>query len=62
MTTSESQKKAQARYDKSHREDYKFISLKINRQTEPEIVKKLEEVDNVNGYVKGLISEDIKKS
>lgn len=62
MTSSDAHKKAQAKYDRSHRDDYKFVSIKINRQTEPEIVKKLEEVDNVNGYVKGLIFEDIKKS
>ena len=60
MASSEAHKRAQSRYDKAHRDDYKFISLKIHRQNEAEIVEKLESVDNINGYIKDLIKKDIK--
>lgn len=59
MATSQAQLKSQAKYDKTHRDNYKYINLKINKQTEQDIIKMLESVDNINGYIKDLIRRDI---
>ena len=47
---------AQAKYDKTHT---KQIPLKLNKATDADILKKLDEVDNVQGYIKNLIRTDI---
>lgn len=48
----------QARYDKRMT---KVVTMKLNRGTDAEILAKLESVDNVQGYIKGLILSDIRK-
>ena len=57
MATSEALKKAIRKYDKEHT---KQILLKLNKGTDADILQKLDEVDNKQGYIKGLIREDIK--
>ena len=37
------------------------VSFKVNRKTEPDILKKLESVENKQGYIKQLIREDIER-
>ncbi len=56
---SEAQKKASAKYEAAN---VKKIMLKLNFKTDMDILEKLDEVDNVNGYIKRLIREDIKGS
>ena len=56
---SKAQKDAQARYDAKHT---KQVMLKLNLTTDADILAKLEEVDNRQGYIKSLIREDISKS
>ena len=50
------QAKAQARYDKANT---KQVMLKLNRNTDADILAKLTEVGNVQGYIKQLIRKDI---
>ena len=55
----EALKNAQLRYEKSGVLVRK--TLKVHRLHDADILKKLEKVDNFNGYVKDLIRKDIKK-
>jgi hypothetical protein len=50
---------ANARWDKANTKSY---LLKVMIRTEPEIIQRLAEQDNVNGYIKRLIREDIERS
>jgi hypothetical protein len=55
----EAQKRAVKKYDK---ENVKGVFLKLNKNTDKDILEKLWSEENVQGYIKGLIREDIKKS
>lgn len=55
---SEAQKKASAKYDRSHTRQ---IMLKLNLKTDSDILAKLESVKNKQGYVKNLIRNDLKE-
>lgn len=48
----------QARYDANNT---KQIRLKLNTKTDADILKRLESVDNKQGYIKELIRKDIAK-
>jgi hypothetical protein len=52
----EAQKKASARYDANNTVR---VNLKLNLNTDTDILKKLEGVANKNGYIKELIRKDI---
>lgn len=56
--TSDAQKRATAKYDAQHT---KQIKLKLNLRSDHDILERLEEVGNVQGYIKQLIRDDIKK-
>lgn len=56
MATKEAKRRAQAKYDKTHT---KGIYLKLNKETDAEIIEYLEEVENVQGYIKTLIRKDM---
>jgi len=58
--TSEAQKKAQKRYDEANKGKWRMIHLKLNKDTDKEIINRLEESGNIQGYIKNLISNDIK--
>ena len=47
---------AKKRYDKQHT---KQIALKLNKKTDADILARLGRVDNMQGYIKKLIREDI---
>lgn len=55
MMTSEAQKRATERYRKK---SIKGVYLKLNINTDADILKKLEGVENVQGYIKNLIRAD----
>lgn len=38
----------------------RYYSLKLNRNTDADIIDKLESVDSIQGYIKRLIRQDIK--
>lgn len=52
----DAQKRAAAKYDKSHT---KGVYIKLNKTTDADILKRLQEVGNVQGYIKKLIRKDI---
>jgi hypothetical protein len=56
--TSESQKRASAKYDASNTIS---MRLKLNVNTEVDIIDRLEKVGNKSGYIKQLIREDIRR-
>ena len=56
MKTETRGKTAKERYDKK---TAVWISLKLNRKTDPDIIKKLENAENKQGYIKALIRQDL---
>ena len=54
--TTEAKKRANAKYDKANT---KQIALKLNTKTDADILQHLETKDNVQGYIKELIREDL---
>ena len=57
MALYESQKKAQAKYVKTHT---KTITIRFNLRGDRDILDKLESTGNMQGYIKNLIRNDIK--
>ena len=55
----EAQRKATAKYD---RENTVKKMLKLNKTTDIDILKRFDEVGNVQGYIKSLIRNDIQNS
>ena len=55
----EAQKKAQAKYDAR---TAKYISLKLNIKTDADLIDLLSKQQNVQGYIKGLIRAELKKT
>lgn len=49
--------KAQEKYDAANT---RAIKLKLNLKTDADILKKLDETGNIQGYIKELIRRDIK--
>lgn len=45
--------------NKYEKENLRQIRLKINRKTESELLKWIEKQDNIQGYIKRLIQEDM---
>jgi hypothetical protein len=56
--TSDARKRAVAKYDAKNT---KQIKLKLNLRSDHDILARLEEVGNIQGYIKQLIRDDIKK-
>lgn len=54
--TSEAQKRANAKYDEENTVQFK---MKLNLNTDKDILDKLDTLDNKQGYVKELIRKDI---
>ncbi len=50
---------AQSRYDATHTTQ---INLKLNDKTDADILARLNEQDNKQGYIKALIRKDITKN
>jgi hypothetical protein len=60
----DAEKRAQAKYDKEHKEQFKTYSLKYGL-TDPDnlkIVNKLDKVPNKQAYIRQLILDDIAKN
>lgn len=55
----EAQKRAQKKYDETHRKDFRIVNLKLNREADADIIEKLEASGNIQGYIKNLIRADI---
>lgn len=54
----ESQKKAQAKYDKANTRQ---IHLKLNRRTDADVIQALDSAESKQGYIKRLIRADLEK-
>lgn len=52
----EAQKAANRRYDASHT---RGVYLKLNLKTDADVIARLEREENVQGYIKRLIRQDI---
>ena len=57
--TTEAQKRAQKKYDEASKDKWRMIHLKLNRETDADIIEKLEQADSIQGYIKSLIRADI---
>ena len=55
----EAKKKAIAKYDAANT---KQIHLKLNMKTDADILSHLEQQESIQGYIKQLIREDMKKA
>lgn len=44
------------------KENIRQIRLKINRKTEPELIEWIEKQENIQGYIKRLIREDMERT
>jgi len=53
----EAQKRAREKYDKANTI---MICLKLNKKTDADVIQKLNEVENRQGYIKELVRADIK--
>lgn len=54
----EAQRRAKRKYDA---ENTLQVSLKLNRRTDEDILRKLDSVPSKQGYIKALIRADLKK-
>ena len=52
----EAQRRANRKYDKTNT---KQIHLKLNRNTDAEMIRWLEDQENIQGYIKKLIKRDM---
>lgn len=57
--TTEAQKRAQKKYDEANKDKFRMIHLKLNRETDADIIQKLESVDGIQTYIKKLIRADL---
>ena len=57
--TTEAQKRASEKYDA---ENTRQIHMKLNLKTDSDILERLMEVGNIQGYIKDLIRNDIKRA
>lgn len=55
----EAQKRAQKKYDESNKDKWRMIHLKLNRESDADIIEKLEAADSIQGYIKKLIRADL---
>lgn len=56
----DAQKRAQKKYDEANKGKFKNIALKLNKESDKDIIDKLAEVESMQGYIKDLIRKDLK--
>ncbi len=57
--TTEAQKRAQKKYDEVNKDKFRMIHLKLNKEADADVIEKLEQSENIQGYIKELIRADI---
>lgn len=57
--TTEAVKRASKKYDQ---QNTKMISVKLNKNTDADILKHIEKIDNKQRYIKALIRKEIKEA
>lgn len=55
----EARRRAVKKYDKTHTKQY---HLKLNVNTDAKIIEHLDRIGNVQGYIKQLITDDMKSN
>lgn len=58
MAETEAQKRAREKYERANTVQFK---MKLNRNTDADILAKLNSVGNKQGYIKELIRKDLKR-
>ena len=53
--TTEAQKRAQKKYDGANKGKWRMIHLKLNRETDADIIERLETSGNIQKYIKDSI-------
>lgn len=53
--TTEAQKRAQKRYDEATKDKWRMIHLKLNKETDADIIETLENSGNIQKYIKDSI-------
>lgn len=56
MKTTEAQKRATAKYQAKNT---RMFTIRLNYNTDQDIIDKLEQVESMSGYIKKLIRQDI---
>lgn len=59
MAATDAQKRAVRKYDDVNTVQ---IKMKLNKKTDADVLDRLDEVSNKQGYIKSLIREDIEKA
>ena len=54
----QAQKEAQKRYDQASKDKFRMIHLKLNKESDADIIAALEASGNIQGYIKELIRKD----
>ena len=58
----EAEKRAQAKYDREHKDEFVNYHLKVRKDGNELIIQKLKTVDRKQTYILELIREDIKRN
>lgn len=53
--TTEAQKRAQKKYDEANKDKWRMIHLKLNRETDSDIIELIETSGNIQKYIKDSI-------
>lgn len=53
--TTEAQKRAQKKYDEENKDKWRMIHLKLNKETDADIIEVLESSGNIQGFIKEAI-------
>lgn len=59
--TTDAQKRAQKNYDEKNKGKFRNVHIKLNCETDKDIIDKLESVDSMQGYIKSLIRKDLEQ-
>lgn len=59
---SEAQKRAIARYDQTHKQDFKRYNFKFHKEYDAAVIARLDTVDNKQDYIRSLILADMKSN
>lgn len=59
MPITDAKRKTNAKFD---RENTKSVTMKLNKRTDADILEYLQKQPNIQGYLKSLIREDMKKT
>lgn len=62
MAKTDAEKRAQAKYDEVHKDEFKNYHFKFRRGKDDELIEKLENVPSKQDYIRQLILADLEKN